>query len=91
MCGNHEREFPIPGIPGNIGLQFPSRKSGMEFSTPIPVPEKGNEILWNFHSRSRSRKLGMELVIPVPVTGNGTSKAGIEKILKVGKKRSFTD
>merc|ERR1712226_1312887 len=40
----HEREFPIPGIPGNTGLQFPSRKSGMEFSTPIPVPEKGNGI-----------------------------------------------
>merc|ERR1711983_304536 len=50
---NHEREFPIPGIPGNTGLQFPSRKSGMEFSTPIPVPEKGNKILWIFHSRSR--------------------------------------
>ena len=36
-------------------------------------------------------KIGLELVIPVPVTGNGTSKSGIEKILKVGKKRSFTD
>ena len=43
-AANHEREFPIPGIPGNTGLQFPSRKSGMEFSTPIPVPEKGNGI-----------------------------------------------
>ena len=42
--GNHEQESPIPGISGNTGLQFPSRKSGMEFSTPIPVPEKGNGI-----------------------------------------------
>ena len=47
----------FPGIPRNTVLQFPSRKSGMEFFTLIPVPENGNGILWNFHSRSRSRKL----------------------------------
>ena len=52
-----EREFPFPAIFGNTGLPFPSRKSGMKFSTPIPVPEKGE---WNFHYGSRSRKLGME-------------------------------
>ena len=50
---NHEREFPIPGIPGNTGLQFPSRMSGMEFATRIPVPENGNGI---FHLHSHSRK-----------------------------------
>ena len=66
---NHEREFPIPGIPGNIGLQFPSRKSGMEFSTPNPVPENGNGI---FHSHSRSRKWEwnfMEFSFPFPLPG----------------------
>ena len=50
---NHEREFPIPGILGNTGLQFSSRKSGMEFATRIPIPENGNGI---FHLHSRSRK-----------------------------------
>ena len=66
---NHEREFPIPGIPGNIGLQFPSRKSGMEFSTPNPVPENGNGI---FHSHSRSWKWEwnfMEFSFPFPLPG----------------------
>ena len=65
--------FPIPGIPGNIVLQFPSRKSRMEFFTLIPVPENGNGILitvpvpenWIgiFHLESRSRKMGMEFAI----------------------------
>ena len=72
-----------------------------EYRPPIPVPKDGNGSFhshsrvrkreWNFHYRSHSRKLGMELVIPVHVTGNGTSKSVIENILKVGKKRSFTD
>ena len=69
VVNNHEREFPIPGIPGNIGLQFPSRKSGMEFSTPNPVPENGNGI---FHSHSRSRKWEwnfMEFSFPFPLPG----------------------
>ena len=65
--------FPFPGIPGNTVLQFPSRKSGMEFFTLIPVPENGNGILWNFHSRSRSRKLdwNFPLGFPFPKNGNG--------------------
>ena len=63
----------FPGIPGNTVLQFPSRKSGMEFFTLIPVPENGNGILWNFHSRSRSRKLdwNFPLGFPFPKNGNG--------------------
>ena len=66
--------FPFPGIPGNTVLQFPSRKSGMEFFTLIPVPENGNGIFitvpvpknwkWNYHSHSRH--LGMEFPVPVP-------------------------
>ena len=63
----------FPGIPGNTVLQFPSRKSGMEFFTLIPVPENGNGIFipvpvpenWIgiFHLDSRSRKMGMEFAI----------------------------
>jgi len=48
-----EREFPFPIIPGNTGLQFPSRNLGREFSTRIPVPEIGNGI-FHLHSRSRN-------------------------------------
>merc|ERR1712018_814402 len=75
------REFPIPGIPrisrefsgihGNTVLQFPSRKSGMEFFTLIPVPENGNGILWNFHSRSRKLDWNFPLGFPFPKNGNG--------------------
>ena len=53
----------FPGIPSsnsrpesrewNFSLSFPFPKMGMEFFTLIPVPENGNGILWNFHSRSR--------------------------------------
>merc|ERR1712105_373620 len=59
--------------PLNTVLQFPSRKSGMEFFTLIPVPENGNGILWNFYSRSRSRKLdwNFPLGFPFPKNGNG--------------------
>ena len=81
--GNHEREFPIPGIPGNIGLQFPSRKSGMEFSTPNPVPENGNGI---FHSHSRSRKWEwnfMEFSFPFPFP-----KMGMEFAISRSRSRS---
>ena len=49
---------------------------------------------WNISLSFPFPKMGMEfygIFIPVPVTGNGTSKSGIEKILKVGKKRCFTD
>ena len=40
----------------------------MEFSTPVPVPEKGMKFYGIF--------------IPVPVTGNGTSKSGKVVVLK---------
>ena len=87
LSPNHEREFPIPGIPGNTGLQFPSRKSGMEFATRIPVPENGNGI-FHLHSRSRkwewnfpgnfpwilvpkSREWNFPLTFPFPKFGNG--------------------
>merc|ERR1712208_265778 len=56
----------FPGIPGNTVLQFPSRKSGMEFFTLIPVPENGNGILWNFHSRSRKWEWNLPFPVPVP-------------------------
>ena len=52
-----EREFPFPAIFGNTTLLFPSRKSGMEFSTLIPVPENWE---WNF-----------PLTFPFPKIGNG--------------------
>ena len=42
--GRGELEFPFPAIFGNTCHPFPSRKLGMEFSTPIPVPEKENGI-----------------------------------------------
>merc|ERR1719367_2497088 len=67
----------FPGIPGNTVLQFPYRKSGMEFFTLIPVPENGNGIFipvpvpenWIgiFHLDSRSRKWEWNLPFPVPV------------------------
>ena len=45
--------------------------SGMEFFTLIPVPENGNGILWNFHSRSRSRKLDWNFPLGFPFPKNG--------------------
>ena len=68
VWNNHEREFPIPGIPGNTGLQFPSRKSGMEFATRIPVPENGNGI-FHLHSRSRKWEWSLPLAFPFPKMG----------------------
>jgi len=54
----------------NFHSHFRSRKSGREFSTPIPVTENWER---NFHSRSRSQKLGMEFPFSFPFQkfGNG--------------------
>ena len=71
------REFPIPGIPDpgnsrpesrewNFSLSFPFPKMGMEFFTLIPVPENGNGVLWNFHSRSRKWEWNLPFHVPVP-------------------------
>ena len=70
MSGNsRSREFP--GISAsnsrpesqewNFPLPIPFPKMGMEFFTLIPVPENGNVILWNFHSRSRYREWNIKV------------------------------
>ena len=70
MSGN-SRSRGFPGIPAsnsrpesrewNFPLPIPFPKMGMEFFTLIPVPENGNGILWNFHSRSRYREWNIKV------------------------------
>ena len=106
MSGNsRSREFP--GISAsnsrpesrewNFPLPIPFPKVGKEFFTLIPVPENGNGILWNFHSRSRywewNIKVGKRTFFrDIPYIRQSKSKYMIQhqRIISIAKRCSFS-